>query len=88
MGNMQSIEMAEQVALNNIKLEAALDYHLTSNHYPPYPVWLIPYCVKAIELANEGQWQTRITLNNGKNVTVAQMIEGCHLEFFLTGDDD
>lgn len=47
MGNMHAYEAATTMT-DMVGLHAALDYHLTSNHYPPVPRSMIPVCIEAI----------------------------------------
>jgi hypothetical protein len=83
MGRLHAEEFAESVKEGNISLEAALEYHLTGNHYPPVHRSFIPVAIKAIELGNNDDWDKEIKMPNGKTLTAAKIIEGLHLESFL-----
>lgn len=61
MGSLQ----AEEMANSNLTLEASLTWHLRSNHYPPVPLEMIPVCVEAIGLMNEGLPNSEIDLPLG-----------------------
>lgn len=53
MGRTGAEGFAEAVTDGDVSLSAALEWHLTANHYPPLPTALIPVAEKAIELAKE-----------------------------------
>jgi hypothetical protein len=86
MGRLQATEMV-RVA----KQDVALQWHLTSNHYPPLPVALVAPCQRAIRNANRGLWERRVMLPKGYGfrpwVTTAKLVEGCHLDAFLDQED-
>lgn len=85
MGRLQAEAMAEA----SIGLEQQLEWHLTSNHYPPVPGIMIPVCIEAIDNANEGEWDKLITLPESvswKGLTEAPtyaIVEGHHLENWI-----
>ena len=88
MGRTQAQEMARE-----LPIDAALQWHLTSNHYPPLPVALVAPCKRAIQNANRGLWEKKVVMPTGYgfrySVTTSQMVEGCHLDSFLdyAGED-
>jgi hypothetical protein len=86
MGNLQSIEMAEEVK-QGLQLDVALEWHLTSNHYPPIHRVFIPVAKQAIELANDGNWSQIIDMPNGRSLSVSSIIEQLHLDSFLDGEE-
>ena len=63
--------------------QAALAWHLQSNHYPPVHLSFIETAEEAIRLANAGEWNTPIKMPNGLTKTVEDIIEGLHLGDFL-----
>lgn len=81
---MHSIEIAGL----NISLRNKLIFHLTSNHYPPISIDFIPTCKKAIKLGNEARFQDMIRMPNGIIKSVADIIEGLHLEEFLEDEKE
>jgi hypothetical protein len=83
MGYLQALEMKE-----NLELDQLLHCHLQYNHFPPIHSIFIDTAKTAIELANYGDWDTRVNLPNGKILTVAEIIEQLHLETFLNNDDE
>ncbi len=93
MGHAGAAGFAEQVALNNIRLEQALSWHLSGNHYPPLPGELIPVAKAAIEKANEGEWDFEIPMPDNidfrdqRTVSVALAVETMHLDAFIQGDE-
>ena len=68
--------------------DQALSWHLTANHYPPVHSDFHPFAKKAIELANDDDFETVLTLPNGVEKSVAGIIEGLHLEQFLIQEED
>jgi len=85
MGRLQAEAMAEA----NLSLEAQLDWHLTSNHYPPVPSIMIPVCIEAIDNANEGEWDKLVALPENVSwkglteVPTHAIVEQHHLEFWI-----
>jgi hypothetical protein len=95
MGNLTAVEISE----SGLTLEQQLEWHLRGNHYPPIPVEMIEPCVRAIELANAGDWNAEIELPKvgdfqitykGGHTTapVWAMVEQHHLSAFLDDEDD
>lgn len=78
MGRQQAEEM-----VSLLKQEQALQWHLQYNHYPPVSLAFIPVAKEAIDKGNQEDWDSVIEMPNGKSKTVAQIIEGLHLESFL-----
>jgi hypothetical protein len=70
-----------------IDLDTSLTYHLQSNHYPPVSLDFIDTAKQAIDLANQGDFKTRITIPNGVTLEVHQIIKGLHLDFYLDEED-
>lgn len=74
-------------------LETALHWHLTSNHFPPLPLSILPAALLVIELANAGEWDTRVDLPEGvtwrgeTTAPVLACVEGWHLNAFLVEFD-
>lgn len=84
MGYLHALEMA-----NRTRLDQALHWHLTANHYPPLPVTMIGPCKRAIRKAKRGNWDSRVRLPEGvrfrgsKLAPVHAVIEAHHLHAFL-----
>jgi len=82
MGALQAIAMAEA----SISLEQQIEWHLTTNHYPPVPPIMVQTCIEAIDEANDGNWDINITLPEGvswRGLTtcpVYAIVEQHHLE--------
>jgi len=85
MGSLHSVELAE----SELDLETQIRIQLTSNHYPPVPVSMVPVCIEAIDLANEGDWNATVKLPEGvswrgeESAPVHSIIEAHHLEFWV-----
>lgn len=74
-----------------------LEHHLQYDHYPPVPTGVIPFAEAALEMAADGRWDDVVTMPHGDNgegtatlirpdgreVTVAELIEDLHLDGFL-----
>ena len=88
MGSLQAQEFAWLEKNNLVKLDQALTWHLRGNHYPPIHLDFLESAKKAIELANEGDFTTEITLPNGKVKTVAEVMEGLHLDSFVKYEEE
>lgn len=63
MGKLTAMAMSDEEL--GLSLETQIEYHLSSNHYPPVPKSMVSVCIEAIDLANEGDWYSRITLPQG-----------------------
>lgn len=85
MGSLHSVELAE----SELDLETQIRIQLTSNHYPPVPVSMVPVCIEAIDLANEGEWEAMVKLPEGVSwrgqleAPAYSIIEAHHLEFWV-----
>jgi len=64
-------------------IETMIGNHLQCNHYPPVSTVFVPTCIQAIDAANLEDWDAVIEMPNGKSLTVAEIIEGLHLDYFL-----
>ena len=91
MGRMRAESMAAAVTDGELSLAAALEYHLTVNHYPPVPRAMIGVCVAAVEHARAGEWRARVRLPDGvvsreglSDVQVSKVVELLHLEPFVS----
>jgi len=78
MGSSQAEEMVARLSRHE-----ALRWHLQYNHYPPVSEVFIPVAEEAIDRGNQEDWDYIIEIPNGCRLTVAQIIEGLHLEPFL-----
>lgn len=89
MGHMQAQEMA---ALAD--LDTALVWHLRSNHFPPVPLSMLDTCKRAIELANEGEYDLLMSLPDGvtyrgqMQAPVWAIVEQHHLDAFIDMEED
>ena len=67
-------------------------YHLQNNHTPPIPLNMVDTCLRAIEYANEGDFNTIITLpeqtfyKGANTASVETIVESHHLHQFITSD--
>ncbi len=66
--------------------EQALRWHLQSNCFPPVSLDFIGIAEQAIANAFDGEWDTEILMPNGRTLTVLAIVEGLHLEPFLTDE--
>lgn len=94
MGANTARDMAEQVALSNVRLDVALEYHLTGNHYPPLPRSLVPTCKAAIQNALNDDWDALVELPEGiswrgeKFAPTSECVREWHLSLFLDNDEE
>lgn len=76
---------ALDLAASGVDLRVQLSYHLSANHYPPVPKEMVQVCLDAIDLANEGEWEARVSLPDGATyrgettAPVWAVVEGHHL---------
>ena len=91
MGSLQAEEFAGMVREGSVVLDAALHWHLRSNHFPPLPLALIEVAKAAIQKANNEEYEAEIDMPDGISfrdagkATVYQLIESMHLESFIDG---
>jgi hypothetical protein len=70
-------------------VETLLADHLQHNVFPPQPVGLVPYCLRAIELIEDGEPYAVVDVDNGtlqsngREVTAAELVEELHLDGFV-----
>ncbi len=80
---------AEGLTEIGLSLEEQVLVHLTSNHYPPVPAMMVPTCIEAIDLANDGEWDSLVSLPEGvlwKGQAVSPVhaiVEQHHLETWI-----
>ena len=64
MGYASAVGMADSVSEGMISLKVALQWHLTTNFYPPLPVGYVPPLVEAIEAVNDYDYLKEIVLGD------------------------
>ena len=82
---------ANDLALaDNLEIERQIEIHLSANHYPPVPAFMVQPCVEAIDAVNDaGLWDLEIPLPEGvswRGLTTAPahaIIEQHHLDAWL-----
>lgn len=86
MGYASALGMAEVAGVT----EQTIGWHLSANHFPPVPSSMIGPCMRAIELANDGEWDHQVQLPEGieyrgtETAPVHAIVEQHHLEAFLS----
>jgi hypothetical protein len=63
MGYLSALAMTDEEL--GMTLEQQISWHLQANHYPPVPASMVPVCIEAIDLANEGDWNSEVQLPVG-----------------------
>lgn len=92
MGALNAAAMGEAVADGGLSLRQALDWHLSSNHYPPVPPSMIDPCVDAIQALDDDEADLLITLPEGVSYRGGRLapawaiVEAHHLDAFLDTD--
>jgi hypothetical protein len=83
-------KLAQEIAESPLTLEEKLSWHLRGNLYPPLPDSLVPVCVEAITLAENGEDLHKVLTmppsvkRAGKNeITAKQLILSTKLHFFI-----
>jgi hypothetical protein len=71
-----------------MSLTVALQHHLQYNHYPSISAVFVPSAERAIELANEDDWDAMIELPNGVSISVGEIVDQLHLTTFVTFPED
>ena len=89
MGSLSLTDMLEHGSKDQ-----ALQWHLSSNHYPPLPAGVFALAKRAIRLANRGKWESKINLGNvgtfrgSRYAPVRECIRAWHLDQFLDSEED
>jgi hypothetical protein len=93
MGSNMANEMASGVLEDmgiHIPIEKQIAIHLSSNHYPPVPSFMVAPCIQAIDAVNDaGLWDLPIKLPEGISwrgsdlAPASAIIEAHHLEAWL-----
>lgn len=65
-------------------LTTLLTIHLTGNHFPPVSTDFIPSCKEAIDACNIENYDKQITMPNGITRSASFIVEGLHLDTFLS----
>lgn len=64
-------------------------HHLRYNHFPPIDLGWAPIAEAAIEAAQRDDWDAVLPAGpNGNVLTVHQVVEGLHLEFFIEWEEE
>lgn len=84
MGATRALDMAEAVEGGSVSLEVALLDHLLYNHYPPVNVVFVPTCIQAIQAIEDEEPELEIQMPNGLVRTAAFIVDGLHLEAFIS----
>jgi len=78
-----------EAMLQHTDASTALYWHLTANHYPPHPTFMIPVAQLAIDKVNAGETDFEIELpaqvkwRGQSTVRASAVIESMHLDMFL-----
>jgi hypothetical protein len=91
MGSLQATEMAN----SGLDIEQSLSWHLTANHYPPVPNYMVAVCVEVVEwINNGGDLNQRFALPNGStwrgesSAPAWAIVEGHHLDAWLVDGEE
>ena len=93
MGSNMATEMAngtlEDMGIH-LDIETQIGIHLSANHYPPVPKFMVKPCIEAIDAVNDaGLWDLEIPMPEGvtyKGLTTAPahaIIEQHHLDAWI-----
>lgn len=90
MGHLQATEFAEIA-----DLDTALTWHLTSNHYPPVPLTMLPVCKEVITWLNDGgdinqhfALPKPATWRGEDSAPAWAIVEGHHLDAWLVDGEE
>lgn len=91
MGALHAMELADGDL--GLGLEESIRIHLVSNHYPPVPSSMVPACIEAIDLVNDGLPMAKVKLPEGvtfrglPEAPAYDIVEQHHLEFWLAEEE-
>lgn len=83
MGRLTADAIAEA---DGLSLRHQILVHLGSNHYPPVHEVFAEVCEEAVRRAEKGEWDSILTLPDGSERAVSYVVEGLHLESFISWD--
>ena len=78
-------KIAMEIAESEMPMQQKLEWHLTGNHVPPIDKEFIPAAMTAVFMAMNENWDVEIDLPNGLKRSVRFIVEGMHLQPFVTG---
>jgi len=78
MGYVALVDMLDIATYNE-----ALNWHLTSNHFPPIPRDFFPSIKQAIEAVRNDESDFLITLPNACTLEAGEIVQRLHLEPFV-----
>jgi len=94
MGRMSAAGYKDCVNEGLMTEDEALRIHLTSNHYPPIPLMMLPVAKRALEKARRGEWEKKLRMPKdvthkvyGKLVPVHEVMSHMHLDTFLDTEE-
>lgn len=93
MGTANALSMAGAVTDGDISLYKALEWHLTTNHYPPMPLAMVGVCQHIIETQGDWGYDDYISLpedvlwREESQAPIFAVIETFHLDPFLEHAD-
>lgn len=87
MGAVSAEEMAAMAGEGEISMRMALNWHLTTNHFPPVHTIFVDTAMQAIRLAADEDFDAEIEMPNGLTKTVQSIVEELHLWSFVDNAD-
>ena len=90
MGHSSAQDMAEYGGVN----ETTITWHLTSNHFPPHDVALVPVALAALDAMREDEPDRVIelpeivTYRGQTEVEAWEIVSGLNLQAFLTDEGE
>ena len=94
MGRGYAEGLAQCAAEGMVYMEAAIEAHLSSNHYPPIPHTMVPIAVAAIEAYEDEDFERVLSLPEGvefkgqSTCPAHEAMDYMHLYVFLGGYDE
>lgn len=87
MGALNAQDMAAAAGEGEVSMRMALNWHLTSNHFPPVHTIFVDSCMQAIRWAAIESYDAIIELPNGRAVSVETLCDELHLWPFVDNAD-
>lgn len=90
MGHATAIDIKD----TGLSLREQLTWHLRGNHYPPIPSSMVDPCILAVNLASNGEWDSRVELPEGityrgeDSAPAHAIVEQHHLEAWVITDEE
>jgi hypothetical protein len=87
MGALNAQEMAAAVGEGEVSMRMALNWHLTTNHYPPVHTIFVDCAMEAIRLVADEEYDALVDRPGADPLPAIKVVEELHLFEFVDNAD-